>query len=318
MEQEPISNEATPEQKVSNIESRFGDKEQIIEAMMRGEIIEIGRIEDLYPDIPEHSNEVKIADVKKEHANEILGVKIQKGENVIRCVFKPANGESQEAKKRAALESNFQFYPRECAAYLVSEHFNFDVVPPTVIREVNGQIGALQLFLDHDYFKNYHFSTDEESHQAINSEDWQRIALLDWILANCERHMHNMMIRKNDPKTIAAIDHGIVLSGSNYFEMALRGPSLQLTHDNQTGRAKSVDIPRNLIAKIKKGISNQADLDAKLQNIEGLKEMEIRMMWRRIGQLIEKGKFLSKMNFEPLFGHSWLSDQYVSESNKSE
>lgn len=311
METEPI----TPKIE-TNTESRFGNKEQIVEAMTTGEIIEIGKIEDFYTDIPEHANVVNIADVKRKDANEILGVKIQKSGEVIRCIFKPADGENQKTKLETALSNEFKFYPRECAAYMISEHFDLDVVPPTIIREINGRTGALQLFLDHEYYKNFHYAEGTEETQAIESEDWQKIAVLDWILANCERHAHNMMIAKDNPQKIAAIDHGIILCGTNYFEMAVRGPALQLTYQeikngkNIIGEPKQTKIPKPLTEKIQDGIVHRKELDDKLQNIEGLDKHEIDDMWKRAQQLIDSGKFLSKLNFRTVFGHEWLSDQY--------
>ncbi len=159
-EQVPISPETTPEM----AESRFGDKEKIVEAMMTGEVLDIRPIEELYPDIPRHENVVNVADLKSEHKNKVLGIRIQKGEDILTCVFKPADGENTDIKKETLID---EFYPRECAAYLVSEHFDLDVVPPTVIREINDEIGALQLFLDHDYYQNFSRVDDEQRTQAI-------------------------------------------------------------------------------------------------------------------------------------------------------
>jgi hypothetical protein len=306
MKSEMFSYEKEPEM----IESRFGDKEKIIEAMMTGDVVEIGSIDTIYSDIPTHANEVDVDDVIWENANKILGVRIQKGENVIRCIFKPLNGENPDAKQKAALTLDFKFYPRECAAYLISEHFDFDIIPPTVIREVNGQIGALQLFLDHDYFQNFSRLNSEKSKQAVQSDDWQTIAVLDWILVNCERHLENMMVRKENPREIAAIDHGIILCGSNYFEMALRGPSLQLTFDPKTKQAIKILIPESLLIKIKSGFERKADLENRLREIKDLNQEEINDMWKRIKQLLLSKSFLSKINFAFVFGHEWLSDQY--------
>lgn len=44
-------------------ESRFGETEKITEAMLNGEVRNIGSIEEVYPEmfVPEHVNEVSIA-----------------------------------------------------------------------------------------------------------------------------------------------------------------------------------------------------------------------------------------------------------------
>ena len=250
----PIDSSAVEEEtQPPKQESRFGDKAKLVDIMLNGEIQIIGPIETVCANIPDHANQVDVVDIPEKHANQILGVKVQKGEETVRCVFKPASGENAKAKKDTSVEN---FYPRECEAYLVSEHFDFDLVPPTIIREVERQIGALQLFLDHDCYRDLDFS-GEDYEKTEQSKDWQALAALDWVLANCERHENNIMIRRDDPTVVAAIDHGIIMSSYNYTEMALRGPSLQLTHDNQTDQPKAVDIPEWLLERISTGVETK-------------------------------------------------------------
>ena len=84
-------------------DSRFGNIDRLTEIMREGEVVEMGRIEDIYPEVVEHANAVDIVDIpafeKFQHANEVLGVKIQKDGESLRFVFKPTDGESQESKK---------------------------------------------------------------------------------------------------------------------------------------------------------------------------------------------------------------------------
>lgn len=232
---------------------KFGDSERIMSLMLEGSPSIVGRIEDIIVDVPDHANEVLLTSTPEQHVNEILGVRIQKDGEGITCVFKPFDGENGETKNQTQVKS---FYPRECAAYMISEHFGLGVVPPTCIREINGRIGSIQLFLDHDYFKNLSRARKSEWDEAEKSSDWRMIAVLDWILANCERHEDNTMIDRENPTNLAAIDHGIILSSYNYYEMALRGPSLQLTHDNANDKPLLKDIPEIILQKIAFGYSN--------------------------------------------------------------
>ena len=290
----------------SRHESHFGDKAKLVDIMLNGEVQIIGPIETVCADIPDHANQVDVVDIPEKHANRILGVKIQKGEEMIRCVFKPVSGENAKAKKDTSVQN---FYPRECEAYLVSEHFDFDLVPPTVIREVDGEIGALQLFLDHDYYRDLDFG-GENIEKTEQSEDWQALAALDWMLANCERHENNIMVRRDDPEKVVAIDHGIIMSSYNYTEMALRGPSLQLTHDNRADRARVVDVPEWLLEKITDGIERQDQLNLQLENLHDLDEQQIESFWMRVNALAKYRKFLSKMNHKEATGVSFLGAGY--------
>jgi hypothetical protein len=286
--------------------SRFGDVEKILEIMQEGEIVEIGKIEDIYPNVSPHTNVVEVVDVRTEenqHANEVLGIKIQKGGEMIRCVFKPADGENAESKKQFDVR---EFYPHECAAYMVSDHFGFDVVPPTLIREINGRIGSLQLFIDHDYYEDY----SKMKGVDIQGEDFQKIALLDWILANCERHEDNLMVNREDPSRLIAIDHGIVLSGSDYFGLAIRGPSLALTWDNLGQRHRQVPIPENLLGLLSDGLAKKDDLSGQMATLADIHPKEIEMMWERVEKLISSRTFLSKENFRKVVGYSWLAGYF--------
>ncbi|KKQ74138.1 MAG: hypothetical protein US94_C0013G0008 [Berkelbacteria bacterium GW2011_GWB1_38_5] len=286
-------------------DSRFGNIDRLTEIMREGEVVEMGRIEDIYPEVVEHANVVDIVDIpafeKFQHANEVLGVKIQKDGEILRFVFKPADGESQESKKEFEVK---EFSPHEYAAFQVSEHFGLDIVPPTIIREINGRVGALQLFLDHDYYQ-----TASKAGLLKEGDDYYRIAILDWLLINCERHKENMMLRKDDPAQMAAIDHGVILSSADYGDKALRGPSALLTEDGE-GKPRQVTIPQDLIDKVNSGFSHQEELTDSLSQLSDITPEEIAAMWKRAGHLIKYGVFLSKYNFKQVADRSWLSDYY--------
>lgn len=293
-------------------ESRFGDKNKIVEVMTNGNVEIIGSIDDLFEDIPAHANEVNLARLINPNANQVIAVKVQNQEGEsITCIFKPAKGENEQVKRTTNVK---EFYPRECAAYLISEHFGFDVVPPTIIRSVNGEIGALQLFLDHDRHMNY--SQLEDTGEPHNSEDWGQIAVLDWLLANCERHMENMMVDRNDHSKLFAIDHGIILNGYNYSEMILRGPSLQLTMECVPGvkRGETRDIPKknpipeSILEKLHQGLENQQFLTDKLAEI-GIPEAEIQSFWSRVRDICQSQIYLSKYNYRQVMGRSFLGSE---------
>ena len=301
------------EETLSKRESRFGNTEKIIEAMQTGEVVKVGAIENVCEDIPEHANKVDMYSLNHRNANQVLGVEIQKDQDKFFCVFKPSSGENQATKRQTMVDS---FYPRECAAYVISDFFDFDVVPPTIIREINGEVGALQLYLDHDYYQNFSdlIGADrgadgiDPTDISEQSRDWKIIAILDWILANCERHEHNMMVKRTDPSILMAIDHGIVMSPPNYAEMALRGPSLQLTWSAE--KPLSVSIPDDLIELMQSAAEKRSELDQKLEGLGIFNKQEIKSFWLRVDAILKYKKFLSKMNYEEVAGKSWLGAEY--------
>lgn len=297
-----------PELEENEFGSRFGDKERIVVAMTEGSVIRVGSIEEVCSDVVNHANQVDVYDTPWDARNKILGVEIQlTGMENIRCVFKPASGENELVKKTTMVKD---FYPRECAAYIVSEHFGFDVVPPTIIREIGGQLGSLQLFLDHNYYMNLSRVEGEDLDRVDSGLDWLAIAALDWMLANCERHFDNLMVKRSEKSNIVAIDHGIIMSSPNYTEMALRGPSLQMTYDGMADQPKSEPIPDQILYLIKKGLQKKEKLDTRLKDLGAFSEQEMKSFWMRTEALVRHGKFLSKMNHKHVTGISFLGAGY--------
>lgn len=250
-----------------------------------------------------------------ENVNNILGVRIQSetGTDLI-CIFKPADGENKSLKKREGLPPEFKFYPRECAGYLVSDHFDLDIVPPTVIREVDNEIGALQLFLSPKYYKNFSQADLQEMNQIRETEDWQKIAILDWLLINNDRHSDNMMTDRQKQGALVAIDHGIILDGSYYQYHTIYGPSRLLTQKNE--KPVENEIPENLLNLLEKGLKDKSSLNGELEKIGSIDDEELEHMWLRAEQLVDSKKFLSRVNFEEIFGYSWRAYDRYEEENR--
>lgn len=84
------------------------------------------------------SCEVETISPMKGGSNEVFFVKLKDdGE----AIFKPKSGEN---KRLGMAGTQFQ---RERAAYLVDKFFDFGLVPPTVIRKINGEEGSIQRFI---------------------------------------------------------------------------------------------------------------------------------------------------------------------------
>lgn len=308
--------------------SQFGDKQKILEIIANcpeEEMTFLGNIDDVLPGtVAPHLNIVELVDIPgippdvdqdnvQPHKHNVEQYIINHDGQSIRCVFKPLDGENKDLKRRTHLQ---KFYPQEYAAYLISEALNLDVVPPTTIRTIKSpdgsdRVGALQFFLDHDQYKtwnNYLRNSDPEAIQA--TDDYANIALLDFILANPDRHGENWMVTDapdTEAPRVAAIDNGVALKIRDYsitYPSAL-GPSRLLSTQNPeitdedqligTEQPRDVPIPEHLLASLEEQLANEGLLADQLADLQ-IPPQEIIYMIQRMHSLIYEKHFLSRHN----------------------
>jgi hypothetical protein len=87
----------------------------------------------------------------------------------------------------------------EKAAYLVSKNLNFDMVPPTIIREINGIPGSCQEFIQNAK------SGMEINANNLPAAEMLKLDLFDFLVKNLDRHPGNYLLKGG---SIVAIDHG--------------------------------------------------------------------------------------------------------------
>lgn len=104
---------------------------------------------------------------------------------------------------------------REVAAYLVSEHIGFHLVPFTTLRD-DGPLGAgsLQQFIDYDPEYHY-FSFSDEDKQLLKP-----VVLFDLLCNNADRKGSHVFFEK-DSRHLYAIDHGICFHEENKLRTVL-------------------------------------------------------------------------------------------------
>lgn len=284
-------------------ESQFGDKEAITAVLENSQAEILGPVESLYPETAAHLNLVELAKVANRSGSEShssrklmpVVVRDSKQQSELLAIFKPFEGENDEVHRQAHLES---LYPRERAAYLISEHFGFDLVPPTVLRQIDGRIGSLQLFLPPDKYRVVDEEGEsEESWRAIGScPDFTKIALFDSLIAGVDRHDHNYLATTDEQEEIhlAAIDHGLILDTPLYEEADVRGPLLIKTHDNQTQGPRFTPLPENLLRLLRSGRERKAGLD--FAALPSISSEEVDKMWRRVDETLESNVIVSKYN----------------------
>lgn len=137
-----------------------------------------------------------------ESSNETFLVELTRGEHRGWAIYKPELGE------RPLFDFEPGLYRRERAAYLLSEHLGWGLVPLTVIRE-NGPygIGSLQRFIETDL--QQHYFTLHAEHPETH-EELKRMAVFDVIANNTDRKAGHVLHGLDG--RIWGIDHGLCFS----------------------------------------------------------------------------------------------------------
>lgn len=338
---------------ISRGPSRFGDVDAHLETMKNGDYFVIHGSIDEFLMVPAHRNEVNLAEVGFEdadnkpvtsepddistilpnspaHRNFVELMRLSSERETILSVHKPSAGESQEAKGDIG-----HCCVREETAFDISSHFNLDIVPPTINRDG----GSCQLLMDPNRYVTAGDDSEGTGEQMDSAKirgslDYQKIALLDWLILGVDRRMSNYMVNLEDQEELIAIDNGLSL-GSNLYRDAtmLYGPTTVLTSEHNPARKKDKIAPEllpvvnqmspELVSLLQNGLANRDVLNQKLKdaafkrNIEDPKtgdfyeksypeftHEEINQFWKRVELAAEKGVFISRGNFEAVTGIS--------------
>ncbi|MEJ7584877.1 MAG: SCO1664 family protein [Acidimicrobiales bacterium] len=118
-----------------------------------------------------------------------------------RAVYKPVRGE------RPLWDFPNGLYQREVAAYVLAEAIEWDIVPPTLVREEAPLgVGSLQLFIDADFQQHYFTLLENEGNHA----QLARICAFDLLVNNTDRKSGHCLIDSDGH--IWAIDNGLSFS----------------------------------------------------------------------------------------------------------
>lgn len=120
-------------------------------------------------------------------------------------IYKPSNGEPLMRRGIA----HQTMYKREVAAYEMAAILGWgDLVPPTVVRDHEGDIGSFQQFVDNAVESGLYRGDDNKVYDG--PEDALRCAVFDYLLASTDRHNGNWMIDRTTGK-LTLIDNGASL-----------------------------------------------------------------------------------------------------------
>lgn len=135
-------------------------------------------------------------------SNAAFFVRVSCGDDAAFAVYKP------EAGERPLFDFVPGLYRRERAAYLLSEHLGWGIVPPTPIREDSPLgIGSLQWFVEGDVGEHYFtlYADSPETHHVL-----MQIAVFDYVANNTDRKSGHVL-RGHDGR-VWGIDHGLCFS----------------------------------------------------------------------------------------------------------
>lgn len=126
------------------------------------------------------------------HQNANLSYKVQLDQNVF-ALWKPHT------------ETWHSNYRAEVLAYEMDQLLGLNLVPPTVAREFNGEIGSLQLWVE-----------ASEQNNLLPSGQLNKQSFFDYVIENGDRHPRNFLA-SFDHQRVISIDHGISFTGQGYY-----------------------------------------------------------------------------------------------------
>jgi hypothetical protein len=197
-------------------------------------------------------------------SNATLFCHVQLDGATVECVYKPVRGE------RPLWDfPDGTLARRERAAYLVSEAFGWDLVPPTVLREGAFGSGMVQLWV--------HVDEDVDVVELVQGEhpDLRRMAVLDTVINNADRKGGHVLIGAGD--RVYGVDHGVSFHVENKLRTVLWG---------WTGRPLPPEAPEVLATL-------QARLDGDLGEAleEHLTVAEVQQVRLRVRRLARRATF---------------------------
>ncbi len=189
----------------------------------------------------------------------------------IKCIYKPVAGE------RPLWDfPDGNLAQREYAAYLISMHAGFDLVPYTILRDGPFGLGMVQRWIDIDE------SVDLASFFSTDDSQLRKMALFDAIINNTDRKIGHLLPR-SDGKLFGC-DHGVTF----HHEYKLRTVLWQWAGDSFT--ADEEQTLRDLAQKLK---------ESKVDNLSSLITVdEYQALLARVDDLLKSRTF-------PMPSHDW-------------
>ncbi|WP_127716806.1 hypothetical protein [Halobacteriovorax sp. HLS] len=113
-------------------------------------------------------------------------------------------------------------YRAEVLAYELDVKFGFGLVPPTVVRTIDGDIGSLQLFKEGTagVLLKYHRDNELLKNPTRLELDLKKQTLFDYLLLNNDRNVNNYLF--DSESRIISIDNASSFTGHGYKKVSLK------------------------------------------------------------------------------------------------
>ncbi len=221
----------------------------------------------VFEDILETGEVVAIEDMGT-GANRPLKVTLRKQGRSVDAVWKPI--------KRGPREETWESYQAEVAAYELDKMLGLRMVPPTVVKEIQGVKGSLQLWVEG--CRSFQDARDE----APGGEAWDRtmsrMKVFDNLISNWARSDRDFLV---DPEwNVVLIDHSQAFLSTN--ELSAKTDQLPEIFDKRL-----MERLRSLQSDILQMRFGRMLLDPQVRAILGRRDALLTMMERLIA---EKGE----------------------------
>ena len=122
-------------------------------------------------------------------------VTLKQGDTVFKAIYKPL--------KRGRQGGYWESYQAEVAAYELDKMLGLDMVPPTVVRRIKGNLGSLQLWVEgSDTYKRLQPKVPQTPQF---SQQISRMKMFDNLVFNDDRNAGNFML--DESWNVILIDH---------------------------------------------------------------------------------------------------------------
>ncbi len=147
---------------------------------------------------------------------------LRAGDMTRRAIFKDVDVYSNEIAYTNQFETSFQdSYEFEVAAYRIDRLLGIRLVPVTVLREINGKMGSVQLWIERATNLEDLVNSGAECHDLdLLLERLMLMYVLDAVIYNVDRNLSNVLVRA-DHDLFYLIDH------SRSFRTTKKLPKLQ-------------------------------------------------------------------------------------------
>lgn len=161
---------------------------------------------------------------------------------------------------------------RELAAYQVNASLDWNLIPPTVLRNGPHGYGSVQLFIEND--PEQHFFTFRDD--PANAPALQRLTVFDLITNNADRKSGHCLLGKDG--RVWAIDHGITFNADYKLRTVIwdfAGQPIPNDILSDLRRLRTEIDSKRLLGRSLRHLLDDAEVVAFLRRIDGVLKLKV-------------------------------------------